>query len=209
MRVLFQGDSITDCKRDKKSPQDLGQGYARFAAAMLRDAFPRLDWEFINRGINGNRSEDLKNRWQQECLDIRPDILSVLIGINDVDFSYRDNYQTTSAEDYEQNCRYLFESAKAQGAKLIVLEPFMLMSNPDREKWLHGLSAKICALRSVAHAMADEYIPLDGLFAAASVSRPPVYWAPDGIHPSDAGAWLIARHYTGAVARILRNNVML
>ena len=195
MRVLFQGDSITDCGRDRKNIRNLGHGYPRFAAQMLEEKFPDVEWEFLNTAIGGNLSRDLRARWETDCLELKPDILSVLIGINDVGHYFRTG-ELTAPEAYEENCRYLFENAKASGAKLLVLEPFLLMSQPDRAQWLPDLSAKIARLRRLARELADVYIPLDGLFAAECVKKPPIYWAVDGVHPTDEGAWLIARHYS-------------
>lgn len=84
MRVLFQGDSVTDAGRDRTDPHHLGNGYVRFAARMLEERRPDIEWEFLNLGMSCHRSKDLVARWQADCLDFKPDIVSILIGINDV-----------------------------------------------------------------------------------------------------------------------------
>lgn len=81
MTLLFQGDSVTDCGRSREDTTDLGPGYPRFAAEELAKRYPNL--RVINRGISGNRSGDLVARWEEDCLALKPDLLSILIGIND------------------------------------------------------------------------------------------------------------------------------
>jgi len=82
-RVLLQGDSITDCGRDRGDPNSLGNGYAMMAASWFSAAYPAKKVEFINRGISGNRVKDLQGRWQEDCLDLKPTWVSIMIGIND------------------------------------------------------------------------------------------------------------------------------
>ena len=83
LRVLFQGDSITDMGRDRGDIRNMGSGYPLFVASNFRAARPNFDIDFFDLGISGDRVRDLRARWQSDCLDLRPDVLSVLIGIND------------------------------------------------------------------------------------------------------------------------------
>ena len=204
MRILFQGDSVTDCGRGRSNPTKLGDGYASFAAQMIKSHFPDTNFEFFNHGISGDRTIDLKRRWETDCIEVNPDILSILIGINDVWRAFDSNDPTTN-ENYEENYRDILERAKTKTtANLIILEPFVLMTSPDHETWREEMSGKIAITRRLAREYADAYIPLDGLFAAACVGNSPAEFAKDGIHPTELGAQFIAGHYTNAVARLLR-----
>ena len=81
--ILFQGDSITDAGRDRENPADLGPGYPHYAAQMLREKYPQAEFNFVNRGISGDRTENLIERWEKDTIEVNPDIISILIGVND------------------------------------------------------------------------------------------------------------------------------
>lgn len=161
-----------------------------------------MDLEFINLGVSGNRTWDLLDRWQADCIDVQPDVVSILIGINDTWRAFDSNLPTTAAE-YEANYRRLLEDVKQHTkAKILMLEPFLLHNAPDKDGWREDLNAKIMAARRLAREYADAFVPLDGLFAAASVREAPAYWAADGVHPTEAGARLIGEYYAGAFASL-------
>ena len=203
MRVLFQGDSITDAGRSREDLTDLGPGYPRYAAALLRERYPQQEWTFINRGISGNRTGDLLARWQEDCIDLQPDLVSILIGINDTWRAFNSN-NPTSVERFEENYRRLLEETRAHThAKILMLEPFVLHNTPDKDAWRADLDPKIQAVRRLAWQYADAYVPLDGLFAAACMEQGPLYWTADGVHPVEAGARRIAAYYADAAARLL------
>src|SRR5947209_7780285 len=123
--VLFQGDSITDAGRDRGG-DDWGYGYAMMAAAWFSARYPAKNVRFLNRGIGGDRVRDLKRRWKQDCLDLRPTWVSVLIGINDTWRRY-DNHELTTAQEYEADYRTILVQARDQlGAPLILCEPVVL-----------------------------------------------------------------------------------
>lgn len=204
MRILFQGDSITDWNRKYDEFHDLGNGYVRFTADGLREQLPDRELEFINRGRSGDRTWELKKRWQAECLDLKPDFLSILIGVNDTWRAFDQN-DPTSAQEYEDNLRALLEDVKEHTrAKILLLEPFLLHNSPDKDEWRADLDAKIERCRKLAREYADAYLPLDGILAAASVQKEPAWWAADGIHPTEEGAKLIARYYLEAALPLLR-----
>lgn len=199
-RILFQGDSITDCGRDRGQSASLGGGYALMAAGFLAALRPELAPQCLNRGISGNRTGDLLERWQEDCLDLRPDVLSILIGINDVWRRY-DRHMPTAAEVFEKNYRLLLERTRAAlpAVQLVIMEPFLLPVPEDRRKWREDLDPKIDITRHLAREFEAVYVPLDGLFAAASARASASYWAADGVHPSPAGHALIARNWLQAV----------
>lgn len=202
MKILFQGDSITDASRDRSDYHNLGNGYPKYAAQLIREAFPDKEFEFINLGISGDRAENLKARWQTDCIDIQPDIVSILIGVNDTwHFADKDAWMP---HDYFENCyRDILTQVKTKTkAKIIMLEQFLLYT-PDKAFFRADLDPKIQITRALAREFADVFVPLDGIFAAASVGTEPTFWAADGVHPTADGAKLIAKHYLEAIKQIL------
>lgn len=197
-RVLFQGDSITDCGRNRADDSDLGTGYAALLAAWISAQYPCRNITFLNRGISGHRVKDLVARWKEDCLDLRPTWVSILIGINDVWRRY-DSNDPTSTEEFAAGYRTLLEQTRGIGARIILCEPFVLPTPPDRVRWREDLDPKIQAVRALAREFNTYYVPLDGLFAAASARREPAFWAADGVHPTPAGHALIAQAWLRTV----------
>ena len=197
--VLFQGDSITDCGRDRGNPDDLGRGYAFMIAALFSSIHPERNVRFLNRGIGGNTVEDLKARWQEDCIALKPTWLSILIGINDAARAFTQN-KPMPAEVFESTYHSLLLEVKQKlGSRLILLEPFVLPIPEDRMRWREDLDAKVHAVRRLAQEFGAILIPLDGLFAQAAARKDMAFWSPDGVHPSPAGHAMIARHWLKAV----------
>ena len=197
--VLFQGDSITDAGRDRQDPQNMGSGYANFISAWITATYPSLQVQFFNRGISGNRVGDLLDRWHEDCIDLRPDVLSIFIGINDTWRRY-DSNDPTSTEAFMAKYRRLLEwTRKDLDTQIVLVEPFVLPIPEDRRQWREDLDPKIQAVRDLAREFGTLYVPLDGPFAAAASQQPLEIWAPDGVHPSQAGHALIARQWLQAV----------
>ena len=200
--VLFQGDSITDAGRNYQDDTVLGAGYAAMAAAWFSAMHPDKKVRFVNRGISGNRVKDLKARWKDDCLDLKPSWVSILIGINDT-WRHYDSNDPTSTEDYENAYRNILKQITTHlDARIIVCEPFLLPCPPDRLQWRVDLDPKIDAARRLAREFDAIYVPLDGIFAAAATQREPEFWAADGVHPSPAGHALIAQSWLKAVKAI-------
>jgi acyl-CoA thioesterase-1 len=197
-RVLFQGDSITDCGRSREHDHDLGRGYAAHCAARFQAAHPALDVTFLNRGISGNRVVDLQGRWDTDCLALEPTWVSILIGVNDCWRRY-DRNDPTSSEAYHDGYREILGRCHAAGIRLIICEPFVLPVPEDRRTWREDLDPKIHAARQLAAEFQAIYVPFDGLFAAAASRRPAADWAGDGVHPSPAGHALMADAWLRAV----------
>ena len=202
MKILFQGDSITDAGRNREDIHILGYGYPKFAAELITADHPKTDFEFINLGISGNKAEDLRARWQADCIDHQPDVVSILIGVNDT-WHHAESGNWMSHDHFEQCYRDILTLIKQKTtAKIIILEQFLL-SVPDKDFFRVDLDPKIQITRKLARELADIFIPLDGIFAAASISDPPTHWAQDGVHPSEAGAKLIAKKYARAVSKLM------
>ncbi|MDH7568117.1 MAG: SGNH/GDSL hydrolase family protein [Armatimonadota bacterium] len=198
-RVLFQGDSITDAGRSRENDQMLGHGYVNLIAAWLSARYPGRRIEFLNRGVSGNRVYDLEARWESDCVALRPDWLSILIGINDTWRNF-DRGIPSPVPEFEACYRRLLDRVKSETtARLILLEPFVLPVPPDRVAWRADLDPRIAAVRRVAADYGALYVPLDGLFAAAAAQREASFWAADGVHPSTAGHALIAQAWIRTV----------
>jgi lysophospholipase L1-like esterase len=202
-RILFQGDSITDCGRAYTDPASLGNGYAMMASGMIAALHPQLAPSCLNRGISGNRVVDLLARWEKDCLKLRPDVLSIMIGINDTWRRYDSNDPTTVGS-YERNYRRLLEESKAAlpDLKIILMEPFVLPVPDDRRAWREDLDPKIEVVRGLAKEFGATLVQLDGLLNAACQIQSPAYWAEDGVHPSLPGHALIARYWLEAVGAL-------
>ncbi len=191
-RILFTGDSITDCGRVRTDANHLGFGYAAFIAAQLQLLLASPELQIFNRGISGNRAEDLLGRVQPDLLDLKPTVISILIGINDTWRRY-DSNNPTSTETYEKNYRALLEKIRKElDAQVVLLEPFLLHVPEDRYAWREDLNPKIDVARKLALEFDTELLPLDGIFAKAATQAPAAYWAADGVHPTAAGHALIA-----------------
>ncbi|WMJ88669.1 SGNH/GDSL hydrolase family protein [Anaerocolumna sp. MB42-C2] len=201
--VLFQGDSITDCGRNREDNTSLSEGYPGVIAKMYNLLFPENGVTFINKGISGNRVKDLVERYNEDFKSINPDFISILIGINDTWRRY-DSNDPTSAEEYERNYRFLLNKIKSDmpECRIMIMEPFVLYSLPDREQWREDLNPKIQVARKLAKEYADYYLPLDGIFAKAEVEEYTCKQiTEDGVHPSAIGHSIIAREYLKALAK--------
>jgi len=204
--ILFQGDSITDCGRlrdDDPSPErsvggPLGLGYANMIAAWLQASYPRYGLKFVNRGIGGDGIPGLTDRWTKDCIDIQPDWLSILVGINDTACAARGADLTVAG--FEAGYRGLLDRVKNETkAQLIIMEPFLVNNGSDCEAWREELNGRVYAARNIARDYGAIYIPLDGLFAAASAACEPATWSGDSVHPLPAGHALIAQAWLKAV----------
>ena len=200
--VLFQGDSVTDCGWDRKDDSNLGTGYPNICSSFFAVLHPEKNVKFINRAVSGNRVRDLQGRWKTDCIDIKPDVVSILIGINDCWRRY-DSNDPTSAEKFAASYRDILTQTKEKlDADIMLCEPFVLPFPEDRLSWRVDLDPKIHAVRELAREFGCLYVPLDGIFAQASVLKHPAFWAADGVHPTQAGHALIANAWLKAVQEI-------
>ncbi len=202
--VVFFGDSITDCGRDNNATapnQNLGSGYATLAAAQILSDDPGGNWQFWNLGHSGNRVYDLEANLQN-VLDLEPDMVSILIGINDTWRRY-DNGTASPIEDFSASYGRILETLHDNGIGVMMLEPFVLPVPDDRRAWREDLNPRIEACRDLAREFGVPYLPLDGIFAAASTQAPAEFWLPDGVHPSLAGHGLIAKAWLEMARQLL------
>ncbi|MBE6573897.1 MAG: GDSL family lipase [Ruminococcaceae bacterium] len=207
MRILFQGDSITDCGRNRERIDSLGAGYPKFVAELLTETYNDIDFEFINKGCGGHQTKDLMARWQEDTIDIDPDIMTLLVGINDT-WHHCDAGDFIPAEVFEANYRSLLDDVKSKtNAKIIMLETFLLDVG-GKESFFPDMDSKMKIIRRLAREYAVEYIPLDGLFASASVTEEPSFWSEDGVHPTEEGHKLIADYVYNAICDIIDEQAM-
>ncbi len=204
IKILFQGDSITDWGRVYEEYHSLGHGYVKFAADYIKEAFPEKEFEFINRGIGGNKVIDLVNRLDNDFIDIQPDIVSIMIGINDVwhlagDRNWLDN------DVFEAQYRTVLNALKEKtNAKIIIIEPFLIPVE-DKLHFREDLAPKIEIIRKLAREYAVAYLPTDGLLNAAFIGDDPISFAADGVHPTEKGAEFIGRKYAECIKPVIEN----
>lgn len=193
--VLFQGDSVTDCGRSREDQTSLGAGYAMMISSWLEAQYPEKNITFINKGISGNRVCDLNVRWEEDCIQLKPTFVSILIGINDCWRRY-DSNNPTSPEAFEKSYRDILTQVKEKTeAQIMLCEPFVLPVPEDRRQWREDLDPKIHIVRDLAKEFKTLLLPLDGIFSSAVAQKEPAFWAADGVHPTLAGHALIAQEW--------------
>jgi lysophospholipase L1-like esterase len=206
MKILFQGDSITDAGRDRNDIHNLGNGYPKFAAEYIKEDYPEIDFEFVKLSISGKQTKDLVARLESDFVDIQPDIVSIMIGINDV-WHHAGDRSWIPAETFENNYRTILTALKERtNAKIVMIEPFLLptVSGTDNKDFFReDLDPKIQIIRKLAYEFADVYIPTDGLFASGLIGCEPMAYSADGVHPNTEGAIFIGEYYADAVAELI------
>ena len=201
IKLLFQGDSITDAGRDYADIHDLGGGYPKYAAKYVAEKYPDVEFEFIDLGISGNQTKDLVARLQTAFIDVQPDIVSILIGINDV-WHYCDT-EWLSHDVFESNYRKVLTAIKEKtNAKIMMMEPFLIPVE-DKLFFREDLAPKIEIIRKLSREFADVYVPTDGLLQAAFIGDDPTSYAADGVHPTDKGADFIGKIYADYIGKLL------
>lgn len=198
--ILMQGDSITDAGRDRannisNSFPMLGNGYSLFIAGQLLVKEAAKQPKIYNRGISGNKVYQLRERWETECLALQPDVLSILIGVNDYWHTLTGGYKGT-AEVYENDYRDLlrYTKEKLPNIQLVICEPFTLKGGSaiDEPRWYPMFDE----YRKIARKLADEFsavfVPFQAGFDAAIKQAPARYWSNDGVHPDLPGRQLMA-----------------
>ena len=199
--VLFQGDSITDGERNRASMgandyENIGIGYVLLTVAALAGDYPSSHIRYYNRGISGNKVCQLKERWEEDTISLSPDVVSILVGVNDFWHTLTEGYIGTP-ETYEANLRNLVEKTKKKlpKAQIILGEPFNIMdkSSDNAKEW----NTIFPEYQKVAHKISKEFgtawIPYQSIFNEAIKNAPVGYWTWDGIHPSFAGSYLMSK----------------
>ncbi|QHT65495.1 SGNH/GDSL hydrolase family protein [Rhodocytophaga rosea] len=207
---LFQGDSITDGNRTRNNDWNhiMGHGYAYIIASKLGYEFPGKGFHFYNRGISGNKIPDLATRWKTDTLDIKPNVLSILIGINDVS-AFLNGNKEFSAEQYEIGYKNLLDQTVQQlpDVQLVLCEPFILPVGNIKDKW-EAYSSEVRQRRDIVKKLSTAYnailVEFQQAFNKALTKAPADYWIWDGIHPMPAGHELMARKWMIQVGKKLK-----
>lgn len=196
--VLFQGDSITDAGRDRKSgdpnsSSGLGRGYPCLLGGALLADYPEAQLSVYNRGISGNKVSDLAARWQEDTIALKPGILSILIGVNDIWHKLAGRYNGT-VEDYENGYRALLKQTRTElpDTRVIVCEPFVLRCGAVNESWFPEFDQRRAVAKKLAGEFGLTFVPFQWMFDEAVKCAKPEYWAADGVHPTLAGHSLMA-----------------
>jgi len=210
MKILFQGDSITDAfrKPEEINPAyQLGNGYVFLVAAHLGAQYPERRLEFVNRGVSGHKVAEIAARWEADALQIAPDFVSLLAGVNDTQnfCKYIHSDASLSVEDkarrdaeafakFQENYAWLLDSVleRKPETKILLLEPFLLEVDVVTPYWREHLSRSRQAIARIAEERGLPLVSLQKIFDDACRRAPAAYWAYDGIHPTHAGARLIA-----------------
>jgi len=204
--ILFQGDSITDAGRNRQdegynNARALGTGYAMLAAAQLLVKYAPLNLKIYNRGISGNKVFNLADRWDKDCIDIKPDIVSILIGVNDIWHKIDGRYDGT-LEIYRRDYIALLERTRKvlPYVKFIIGEPFGVRGvKAVDDKWYPEFYEYQKAAREIADQFDAAFIPYQAVYDEAQKRAPGAYWTGDGVHASLAGARLMAEAWLETV----------
>lgn len=203
--ILFQGDSITDAGRDKQKQvpnlqKSFGSGYAWMAASHLLVESPQLSLSIHNRGISGNKVHQLAARWDRDCLVLKPDLLSILIGVNDIWHGLNGKYDGT-VQTYEDDLIALLSRTEKAlpDTQIVICEPFVLQCGAVNEKWFPEFDYYRKSALKVANKFGAIFVPFQSMFDEAVKYAPPKHWAGDGVHPSSHGSSLMAHFWLKSV----------
>lgn len=190
MRIVFFGDSITDCERNRNDEKSLGNGYVKVLADKLRPIYPDMDIELINKGVSGNEVCDLLARVRSDVIDLNPDAVVIMIGINNVIHKFKYGKEL-NLKQFESDLTELLTRIKEAGIVIIFLEPFLLPA-PDKLRMRKLFNEELKIIDTVAPKLCDEFVAYDEMFNGLAESIPYTEYSADGVHPTHRGSRLIA-----------------
>ena len=190
MKIVFFGDSITESGRNLLDPNDLGVGYVKIAAGKLRLLYPDEKIEIVNRGVGGNRTADLLARVKEDVVDEHPDFIVLQVGINDVWCRFSLG-EVVTPEQFEANYRELVKELKETGAKLFLVQPYVLPIG-DKQRFRPFLNKFLAIIRAIAEEQELTLIPVDEIFTGVTQDIDPRQFSTDGVHPTHRGCRYIA-----------------
>ncbi len=204
--ILFQGDSITDAGRNREetgfnNPRALGTGYAMLAAAQILEKYAGLNLKIYNKGISGNKVYQLAERWDKDCIELKPDVLSILIGVNDFWHKFNGTYNGT-VEIYRNDLIALIERTKKAlpDIKLVICEPYAVPGvKAVNEKWYPEFPEYQKAAKEISDRFGAIFVPFQSVYDTAIKRAPAAWWTGDGVHAALPGAQLMAQAWTEIV----------
>ena len=197
-KFVFIGDSITDCGRGGE-PEGIGSGYVRLVRDYLRAKDPGHAPEVINRGVSGNKVTNLRDRWSKDVIELSPNVLSIMIGINDVWHGLNSGGSGVDIDTYRRTYAQLISQVKEKhsACEIVLCEPTVI-SPPAHAKGNESLKPYVAAVRELAVELKLLLVPLHDVFLDAAKARQDIDWATDGVHPTSSGHMLIARQWLEA-----------
>jgi len=207
MKILFQGDSITDAGRSRDNDIYLGNGYPLLIKAALGYSEPNK-YEFLNRGISGNRVVDVYARIKKDIINLAPDVMSILIGVNDVWHELGPDRNGVDAKKFFKIYCMLIEEIREAlpNVKIMILEPFCLQGSATNENW-ETFDFEVKERAKMANAVAQKYalpfIELQSGFDKLSGKAEPSYWLGDGVHPTSMGHEFIKQQWIKAFENLI------
>lgn len=213
MRIVFQGDSITDCKRDRSQEAvdtGLGHGYVFMLAARLLAEIPEHKIDILNRGCGGNRILDLYARWKKDTLNLKPDILAITIGVNDcIQELLCDNgvcrKNGVSDQQFEDTYRTILKWTfnELENVKIILGEPCLLETGMVTKEMMTALSNKRKIVKKIAKEFKITMIPFQSIFSELTEDIPAPHWLADGGHPSPAGHYKMMQAWYEQIEKLI------
>ncbi|WP_167618111.1 SGNH/GDSL hydrolase family protein [Maribellus sediminis] len=210
LRFLFQGDSITDGNRGRNEDPNhiMGHGYAFSVASRIGADFPSSGFTFYNRGISGDTVTKLEKRWQNDTIDLKPDVLSLLVGINDVGDIVRQLGEPKTLSEFESGYRRLLDLSRTQNPDILFVlgVPFVYRvgkRNENWELWNKETQDRAEVVRKISKEYAAVCVEYPRVFEQATIHTPIDYWIWDGVHPTVFGHELMAREWIKTVAERL------
>lgn len=204
MKILIQGDSITDACRVRDNIASTGIGYAFLIKSELGFCEPGK-YEVINKGISGNRVIDLYARIREDIINLKPDVLSILIGVNDVWHDFRANPNGVDKDKFFKIYDMLIEEIKAAlpDIKIFILEPFVLqVAGTETETYWDrfnpGVKDRAAMAKKIAEKHGLPFVELQAGFDELCKSAPAEYWLMDGVHPTPMGHEFIKNEWIKA-----------
>ncbi len=209
--ILFQGDSITDGNRGRTADPNhiMGHGYAFSLASRLGADYAGKGLVFYNRGISGNKINDLANRWQSDTMDLKPDLLSILVGVNDTASVVFQREPVITAEKYEEIYKSLLDQTLKQFPDLLLVlcEPFILEVGKVKDNWViyqPEMRKRQAVVAKLALQYDAVFVGFQEIFNKACNRAPAAYWMWDGVHPTVAGHELMAREWLKQVEKRMK-----
>jgi len=190
MKIIFFGDSITDCGRDRQDEKSLGDGYVKILSDKLLPLYPDKGIQLVNKGISGNRVSDLLARADADVIAHKPDAVVIMIGINDTWHKFKHGTELDLMK-FLADFKALLTRMKEAGIVLIFLEPFLLPA-PDKFRLRPLFDKELAIINKIGLQIADEFVAYDEMFNGLCQTVSYKEYSPDGVHPTHRGSRLIA-----------------